>query len=41
MRHGRRALTPREEEVIRLIALGYTAKEIADQLGINARSSRP
>jgi DNA-binding NarL/FixJ family response regulator len=38
MRHGRRTLTPREEEVIRLIALGYTAKEIADQLGINARS---
>lgn len=37
-RDGRRILTPREEEVIRLIALGYTAKEIADQIGLNARS---
>ncbi len=35
---ARRPLTPREEEVIRLIALGYTAKEIGEQLGINARS---
>lgn len=33
-----RPLTPREEEVIRLIALGFTAKEIGDKLGINARS---
>jgi DNA-binding NarL/FixJ family response regulator len=33
-----RPLTAREEEVIRLIALGFTAKEIGGKLGINARS---
>lgn len=33
-----RVLAPREEEVLRLIALGFTAKEIADKLGINPRS---
>ncbi|NGM38946.1 response regulator transcription factor [Methylobacterium sp. DB0501] len=33
-----RPLAPREEEVLRLIALGFTAKEIGDRLGINARS---
>ncbi|WP_162501336.1 LuxR C-terminal-related transcriptional regulator [Methylobacterium crusticola] len=33
-----RPLAPREEEVLRFIALGFTAKEIADRLGINERS---
>lgn len=33
-----RAVTAQEEGVIRLIALGYTAKEIGDRLGISARS---
>lgn len=33
-----RPLASREEEVLRLIALGFTAKEIGDRLGIHARS---
>lgn len=31
-------LTDREADVVRLIALGYTAKEIAAQLGVTAKS---
>ena len=37
-RAARRPITPREEEVIRLVALGYTAKEIGGQLDIKARA---
>lgn len=34
-RHGMKtALTPRQGQVIRLIAAGFVNKEIADQLGI-------
>lgn len=31
-------LTPREREVLRLIALGYTSVEIADKLGLSPRT---
>jgi two-component system, NarL family, response regulator NreC len=31
-------LTPRENEVLRLIALGYTSVEIAEQLGLSPRT---
>lgn len=31
-------LTPREAEVLRLLAWGYTRKDIADRLGIGART---
>jgi two-component system response regulator NreC len=31
-------LTPREREVLRLIALGYTSVEIAEQLGLSPRT---
>lgn len=31
-------LTPRESEVLRLIALGYTSVEIAEQLGLSPRT---
>jgi two-component system response regulator NreC len=31
-------LTPREVEVLRLIALGYTSVEIAPKLGISSRT---
>jgi DNA-binding NarL/FixJ family response regulator len=33
-----RALTEREREVVRLIALGFTNKEVAGKLGISAKS---
>jgi DNA-binding NarL/FixJ family response regulator len=35
---GRAALTEREADVVRMVALGYTAKEIAGHLGITAKS---
>lgn len=35
---GTPALTDREREVFRLIALGYTNKEVAGQLGLTAKS---
>jgi DNA-binding CsgD family transcriptional regulator len=35
---SRAELTEREADVVRLIALGYTAKEIAGHLGVTAKS---
>lgn len=35
---GRERLTPREEEVCRLLALGYTNREIGDELSISERT---
>jgi two-component system, NarL family, response regulator NreC len=35
---GRGKLTPRELEVLRLIALGHTSVEIARQLGLSPRT---
>jgi DNA-binding NarL/FixJ family response regulator len=35
---GNRGLTPREEEVMRLIARGYSNKEIAAQLGVSVKT---
>ncbi len=31
-------LTPRESEVLRLLALGYTNREVADELDISVRT---
>ena len=31
-------LTPREREVLRLLALGYTNREVADELSISVRT---
>lgn len=36
---GLDALTPREREILQLIAEGHTTKEIADKLGISARTA--
>lgn len=38
VRNDTRALTPREEEVMRLIARGYSNKEIAAQLGVSVKT---
>jgi DNA-binding CsgD family transcriptional regulator len=35
---GGPSLTPREHEVLELVALGYSAKEIAGQIGIAPRT---
>ena len=35
---GRAILSPRETEVLRLMALGYTNREIAEQLGLSVRT---
>jgi DNA-binding CsgD family transcriptional regulator len=33
-------LTPRQKEVLRLVAMGHTAEEIGSALGISARTAR-
>jgi two-component system nitrate/nitrite response regulator NarL len=35
---ARELLTPKETEVLRLVALGHLNKEIADQLGVSIRT---
>lgn len=36
--HGRSALSPRETEVLRLMALGHTNREVAEQLDLSVRT---
>lgn len=36
---GRRELTAREREVLRLLALGYTNREVSDELAISIRTA--
>jgi DNA-binding NarL/FixJ family response regulator len=35
---GTRALTPRQKEILRLVAQGLTNREVADQLDISVRT---
>ncbi|HEV8540351.1 MAG TPA: LuxR C-terminal-related transcriptional regulator [Nitrospiraceae bacterium] len=36
--NARRALTPRQKEILRLVAQGLTNREIAEHLGISVRT---
>lgn len=38
---GKRMLTDRQLELIRMLTAGYTAREIAQRLGIAPREARP